>query len=147
MVLLGFLRPVLSPIAGLIAAIAVFFDLIAHQLPIPGAIITEPAGYYILKFIVFYVAAFAVIKLGFLEKPYGPFLVGLFGATLFGVAYGYVEFAPLYQRAPGTRFLWGTIHFIFGVVAASLVLRRFGKALFAVVFIAVIILALIGFVV
>ncbi len=147
MTILGLARPILSPMAAIIALLLTFFDIIAHQLPIPAAVVDEPIAYYVLKFVAFYVASLAVIKLGFLDKPFGPFLVGLIGATLVGVAYTFVEFVPLAQRPIGARFLWGVIHFILGVVAASIVLRRFGKALFALIFISVVILVIVGVVV
>ncbi len=137
-------RLLISPMAAVIAFLVVIFDVVVHQLPIAtiakDTVAAEIFGYFMV-FLVFYVAAWAVIKIELMHTPSGPILVGLFGATLFGIGLHAIQ----WDRT--LNFVWAVIHFIIGATAASLVLRRFGKTLIVAVIIAVIVLAIVGFVV
>jgi hypothetical protein len=145
MVLIRLSRSLVSPLAAVIAFLAVIFDMVVHQFPLPGMVVKDTVGMevlgYFLLFLVFYVAAWVVIKLKLMNTPLGPILVGLFGATLFGVGLHYVEF----DRSQ--NFIWGVLHFILGVAAAYIVVRKFGKVQLVIILIAVVILAVIGLVV
>ena len=116
MVLLGFLRPALSPMAAIIAFLVTILDAITHQ--IFGGVLGITG--FVLFFLAFYVAALFVIRTGLGSSRIGPILVGLIGATLVGVILQAAEV----DRALGLG--WAVVHFVLGYVTALLVLRKFG---------------------
>lgn len=134
------LRKLLSPAALAIAGLLVLFDYIAHQSPIPFAVVEEPLPYYLLKFVAFYAAALVVIYA--FRSPLGsPVYIGIGGAAFVALAYYFVTFVPLGQRTIGGQALWFLLHYALGALAAGIVLRRPVSIIYA----AIVLMAVVGF--
>ena len=128
--------------AILIGAIAVFIDFLFHYLFLePYQVVNgvtldylESPAYFVAKFLIFSVIAYAFLVVKWMDKIWGPWIYGIVAAGSFGLfyyVYPAVSVGTGSMPLPG-KLLWGGIHTGCAVIAAGLYERNWFAIIYGI---------------